>query len=281
MRVDGGRRGRPVGVRRGRPDGRLRVALVETLRAAVPWQGLRGAQGRAEPASSGSRGEGRRPRLQIRRDDFHVVRTRERIRTTTIFAVDASGSTAMSRLAEAKGAVERLLAESYVRRDGVALIAFRGQRAQTCLPPTRSLVRAKRELGRLPAGGGTPLASGILAVCSVAEQVRRSGGRPLAVFLSDGQANVAADGTLGREAAFASALDAARRLRSAGVPCLFVDTSPRPRDAGRALAEAMGAAWMLLPRSPAEAVAQAAIELARAGGGRASPGPAARSTGHR
>ncbi|MFO0690334.1 MAG: magnesium chelatase subunit D [Myxococcota bacterium] len=279
IRVLGSGRGRPVGARRGRPDGRARIALVDTLRAAAPWQPLRRGQspipapsGEArEPGASGLR------RIEIRRDDFHVVRTRPRVRTTTIFAVDASGSTATSRLAEAKGAVERLLAESYVRRDAVAMIAFRGHRAQILLPPTRSLVRAKRELGALPAGGGTPLASGILLVLEVAEQVRRAGGRPIAVFLSDGQANVAADGSLGRGAAHASALEAARRLRSAGITALFVDTSPRPRDVSREIADAMGAAWMLLPRSPAEALAAAALGLARGPGRGASTGSAGRA----
>ena len=97
----------------------------------------------------------------MRRDDFRMTRFQQRTRTTTIFVVDASGSSALNRLAEAKGAVELLLADCYVRRDQVALLAFRGKEAELLLPPTRSLVRAKRSLAGLPGGGGTPLAAGI------------------------------------------------------------------------------------------------------------------------
>jgi hypothetical protein len=58
--------------------------------------------------------------------DFRYIRFRHRTESTAIFAVDASGSTAMERLAEAKGAIELLLGDCYVRRDHVALITFRG-----------------------------------------------------------------------------------------------------------------------------------------------------------
>ena len=85
--------------------------------------------------------------------------------TTTLFVIDASGSSALHRLAEAKGAVDLLLADCYVRRDQVAVIAFRGRGAELLLPPTRSLVRAKRSLAALPGGGGTPLAAGLDAAC--------------------------------------------------------------------------------------------------------------------
>ena len=68
----------------------------------------------------------KRPRILIRKDDFRISRFKQRAETTTIFVVDASGSAALHRLAEAKGAVELLLADCYIRRDQVALISFRG-----------------------------------------------------------------------------------------------------------------------------------------------------------
>ena len=131
----GGTRGRPAGVRRGAPRSGQRLNLIDTLRAAAPWQRLRGAQP---------------PRIQVRAEDFHVTRHQQRRETTAIFVVDASGSAALARLGEAKGAVELLLADCYVRRDRVAVIAFRGKAAELLLPPTRSLVRAKRSLPACP-----------------------------------------------------------------------------------------------------------------------------------
>ena len=128
------------------------------------------------------------------RDDFRVARIKQRNEATAIFAVDASGSTAFQRLAEAKGAVETILAECYVRRDKVALVAFRGKKAELLLPPTRSLERAKRALAGLPGGGGTPLASGLDEAFALAVQVRRAGGNPIVILLTDGRGNVTRDG---------------------------------------------------------------------------------------
>ena len=114
--------------------------------------------------------------------------------TTTIFVVDASGSAALHRLAEAKGAVELLLADCYIRRDQVALIAFRGSAAELLLPPTRSLARAKRSLAGLPGGGGTPLAAGLDAAFALSDSIRRKGQTPTVIVLTDGRANIARDG---------------------------------------------------------------------------------------
>ena len=105
--------GRAIGARRGLPRGQARLDLLATLRAAVPWQRLRvceRAQAGLPPSAA---------RLLLQRDDFHVRRHQSPLQTTTVFVVDASGSQAVQRLAEAKGAVELLLADCYVRRDQV------------------------------------------------------------------------------------------------------------------------------------------------------------------
>jgi magnesium chelatase subunit D len=238
-------------VRAGAPDGRRRLSLLDTLRAAAPWQRLRQpAPGRA-PA----------PRILVRRDDLRVRTFEQRTETTTIFVVDASGSAAMHRLAEAKGAVELVLADCYVRRDRVALIAFRRSAAELLLPPTRSLVRAKKSLAQLAGGGGTPLAAGLDAATRLATQILRRGGTPTVVVLSDGRANIALDGSPGRGRAGDEARAAAQRLRLTGAATLFVDTAPRPEPAARELAAAIRARYLPLPRADARALARAATTL--------------------
>jgi magnesium chelatase subunit D len=234
----GALRGRPAGIGRGplRPGARLNV--VETLRAAAPWQRLRRGAGAAAAGT----------RLAVRAEDFRTTRYRQRAQTTAIFVVDASGSAALHRLAEAKGAVEQLLADCYVRRDQVAVLAFRGRGAELLLPPTRSLVRAKRSLAGLPGGGATPLAAALDAAGALADAVRRRGATPVLVLLTDGRANLARDGTPGRERAEADALAAAAALRAAATTGLLVDTAPRPQEAARRIAAAMGARYLPLPQ---------------------------------
>ncbi|MFN9453337.1 MAG: magnesium chelatase subunit D [Gemmatimonadota bacterium] len=246
----GAMRGRQIGSRHGQPRGGKRLHVLDTLRAAAPWQRVRRRlRGAAEPTA------GQRPeRVEVGRDDFRIRRFVEKAGTTVIFAVDASGSSALNRMNEAKGAVEQLLAESYARRDKVALIAFRGPKAEVLLPPTRALARARRALTGLPGGGGTPLASAIDLALGLAQQARREGNQVLCVFLTDARANIGRDGQPGRPKAEADALAAAQAIRVAGIPGLFVDTSPRGERNARAVSEAMGARYLLLPTADAKVV---------------------------
>lgn len=253
-------RGRPMGVAPGDPRSGARLSLVATLRAAAPWQNLR----RDPPDRAGRATAGRAPpRVVVRREDFRVTRFRQRSESTTIFVVDASGSAALHRLAEAKGAIELLLADCYVRRDQVALVAFRGEHAELLLPPTRSLVRAKRNLAALPGGGGTPLASAVDMTAALVEQIQRRGGTPAYVMLTDGRANICRDGSQGRQAAGEEALAAARVLGATAVRGMVIDTSPRPHTSAEQLARALGALYLPLPHADATALRDAVQAGAR------------------
>jgi magnesium chelatase subunit D len=241
-------RGRPLGARAGTPGGGKRLSLIDTLRAAAPWQRLRG----------------RADRILVRRDDLRIRRFETRAEVVTIFAVDASGSSALARLSEAKGAVELLLAEAYVKRAQVALIAFRGTGAELLLSPTRSLARARRSLAELPGGGGTPLAAGLTAARELAELAQSRGRTPFIVILTDGRANIAADGSAVRTLAESDATNAAKAIGAAGIAAAFVDISARPRREGAVLAAAMGARYLPLPRADA-ATMHAAVRQAQHG----------------
>jgi len=241
--------GRPAGVRAGTPRDGERLSIVDTLRAAAPWQRLRRT------------GAGRR--VEVRKDDFRLRRYQQRTETLVIFAVDASGSAALRRLAEAKGAVEQVLADCYVRRDHVALIGFRGTAAELLLPPTRSLARVRRRLAGMAGGGTTPLATGIDAALALALDARRRGRSPIVVLMTDGRANVARDGQPGPARAAEDALASAGAVRQAEVQALFLDTAPRPRPRARQLADAMGARYLPLPYLDATGISQQVQDLAK------------------
>lgn len=258
-------RGRPVGTRRGELRRGARLHVLETLRAAAPWQPLR--RGGLRPAAGAGAGAGAATRrLDVRPQDFRVVRFKQRSQTTVVFAVDASGSAAMHRLAEAKGAVELFLADCYRRRDQVALVAFRGRQAELVLAPTRSLARARRCLAGVPGGGGTPVASGLQLAAAVADAARRRGEVPLLVVLTDGKANVALDGQPGRERAGEDARAMARIVRSQALDTLLVDFSPRPQPEAERLARELGARYLPLPYADATRLAGAVQAVRREAG---------------
>lgn len=245
----GNHRGRPLPPRPGVPGAGKRVDLVATLRAAAPWQPLR----RRTPDAT---------RLEIRQSDLRLKHYQETSDRVLIFAVDASGSSALSRLAEAKGAIELLLAQAYARRDHVALIAFRGLAAELLLPPTRSLVQTKKWLSGLPGGGGTPLAAGLRMAFDLALQTRARGMTPTIALLTDGRGNIALDGSANRIDAEADAQRLARLICAAAIPALVLDIASRPQAALQRMAASLGAAYVPLPRADAHrwtAVLQSAL----------------------
>ncbi|HQT84907.1 MAG: hypothetical protein B7Z58_07255 [Acidiphilium sp. 37-64-53] len=248
--AQGGVRGRPAGVRPGRPGNGARLALIDTLRAAAPMQPLR----RRERAAQNP---GPTPRVLVRAEDFRIKRFIAPVRTVAIFAVDASGSSALNRLAEAKGAIQILLADCYVRRDQVALIAFRNRTAELLLPPTGALARARRSLAALPGGGATPLALGIDAACAMGIAERRRGASPLIVLLTDGGANIGRDGKPGREAAGRDARAAAQACAAAGLAGMVIDTAPRRSGFAAELARLMHGRYLPLPYADAAALSNA------------------------
>jgi magnesium chelatase subunit D len=196
------------------------------------------------------------PRAYVSRDDFRYLRLRHAAPSTAIFVVDASGSTALERLGETKGAIEQLLTRCYVRRDEVALIAFRGTSAELLLPPTRSLTAAKRQLAALPGGGPTPLAAGLKAGLELALSVERRGSSPLLVLLTDGSGNIALDGTPDRALAAEELSRLARNCKSRDLKTICIDIARRPRESVTTLANMLGADLHILRKADAGHVSQ-------------------------
>ena len=255
------RRGRFVRARPGAPrEGR--IALIPTLLAAAPWQDSR---------KTGAAGRGRRVRdgLMIRSEDLRIRQYRDKSGTLFVFLVDASGSMALNRMRQAKGAVASLLQNAYVHRDQVALIAFRGQRAEVLLPPSQSVDRAKRELDVLPTGGGTPLASALQEGLELARQARSRGiSQVTFILITDGRANVALAQSRdpaavrpeksvmeGEVAALAAA------TASAGIAAVVVDTQAKYLGRGEAerLAAQLQGRYFYLPNARAEQIVEAAL----------------------
>ncbi|MGK5642686.1 putative cobaltochelatase [Streptomyces sp. URMC 126] len=167
--------GRTTGARR--PRGTLtRLHLAATLQAAAPHQRARGRSGRG---------------LVVRRDDLREAVREGREGNLVLFVVDASGSmAARKRMSAVKGAVLSLLLDAYQRRDKIGMITFRGSGADVALPPTSSVDAGAARLEKLPTGGRTPLADGLLRAREVlrVERLRDPSRRPLLVVVTDGRA---------------------------------------------------------------------------------------------
>ena len=107
-----------------------------------------------------------------------------------VFLIDTSGSMAQHRIALAKRTIIDLLRQSYVNRDSVAIITFRGESASVVLPPSRSILRARRAIDSLVVGGGTPLSAGLLCSLDLVQRAGEKEAHKSVIVFTDGRANV-------------------------------------------------------------------------------------------
>lgn len=239
-----------------------RIAIDSTLRAAAPFQ-LRRRLAEKSLAIMGTQAdESEARRVKIEPHDLRYKKFKHRSGSMFIFAVDASGSMALNRMAQAKGALIRLLGEAYLHRDKVALISFRGKGAEVLLAPTRSVELAKRLVDALPVGGGTPLSAGVLKAIELARHSRLQGfAQAVLVLFTDGRANV----RLSKERSMEDELrQLGGLLRAEGIASVIVDTKAKflSNDAGRALAKMLESRYVFLARGNATSVHDAIATIA-------------------
>jgi magnesium chelatase ATPase subunit D len=207
-------------------DATLRAAVLQTVKARR-WESV-------ESRKTFRTMLGQPSPVLIDSSALRYKRFKRKAGTLFIFAIDTSGSMALNRIGQAKGALSRLLQQSYVQRDHVALVSFRGRTAEVLLSPSKSVARARRMLDALPVGGATPLSAGVRSSVEIAKRAAQEGTQSVVLLIfTDGRGNV----PLGRNESFdrglrqqlieqeLDALGAA--LKTTSVTTIVVDTQNR------------------------------------------------------
>ena len=203
------------------------LALVDTLRAAAPYQWLRAAtkmeQEKLSTQSQQLKQQGGKGlSLVIKPQDYRRKAREKRIGAYQLFVVDASGSmAARHRMETTKAAILSLLRDSYVHRDSVGLIAFRKESAEVLLPFTRSVERAERLLASMPTGGKTPLSKGLHMAYTMCDRLLRAhrAERIQIICITDGRATSGDS-----KDPVAESKQWARILGTLPVDCIVIDT---------------------------------------------------------
>lgn len=257
---------------RGGDSSQGKIALDATLRTAVIYQKMRKeeAQKKLQP------GEELRE-VYVEKSDIWIKKMARKAGALVVFIVDASGSMALNRMQNAKGAVLRLLESAYQSRDQVALIPCRGLRADVLVPPTSSVARASKSMQVLPCGGGTPLAHAMRQAITLGSNALKGSdvGQVCVVAITDGRANVPLGVSEGentmvdeegrikkvskddlQEEVFAMA----DTVRAMGFKFLLIDTENKYVSSGLAkeVAERAGGKYYYLPRADDTSIASIA-----------------------
>lgn len=251
-----------------------KIALDATLRNAVVYQKIR----KEEARKKGTPEEEIR-NVYVEKSDIWVKKMARKAGALVIFVVDASGSMALNRMQNAKGAVLRLLESAYQSRDQVALIPCRGIRADVLVPPTASVARASSSMQVLPCGGGTPLSHALSQAMLVGTNAIKSSdvGQVCVVAITDGRANVPLAVSEGDQDAVdengrmkkvpkedleEEMLLLADRLRANGFKFLLIDTENKYVSSGiaKTLTDRAGGRYYYLPRADDKNIAAIASD---------------------
>ena len=238
--------GRPIPPVNRKYSSDKKIDLMATLTKAIPWQKIR--------SSSVTK---KNRKIIIYPQDIMIKRFEKQSERLLIFLVDASGSNAIGRLAEAKGAIEILLSDAYAKRDNVALISFSGLKADSLLLPTKSLVTAKKKLSSLPGGGATPLANGLLEAFNMAEAARPRNITPIIILLSDGRGNMSLDGVGDRVKSIQDTKYVASLIKRNAINNIFIDTSRRKTQMADELARELNGHYFQLPMANSSTISKA------------------------
>lgn len=186
------------------------IALSATIRVAAPNQKYRN---REEDMA-----------ISIKPSDIRAKKRIRKIGNTIVFVVDSSGSMGVSqRMKETKAAILSLLVDAYQKRDKVALVVFKQNKAELLLPPTSSVELAKKLLENIPTGGKSPLSHGLMAglQCIISELKRHKDCKPLLVLISDGRANVSMNENLNP---IEEAKQIALQIKQMNIDSVVIDT---------------------------------------------------------
>lgn len=188
------------------------LSLPATIRAAIPYQRLRGGAEGSAPA-----------RLSIRPEDYRSRQYRHRGGYHILFVLDVSGSMGVrERMSLVKGTILELLKEAYAKRDQVGLITFAQDEAELRLPFTHSAERAAQLMQDIRTGGRTPLWLAIERAAQYLDAERRRVAEclPVVLLLTDGRAT----SSQRSENQAARIAEAARLLQQRCHRCLVIDT---------------------------------------------------------
>lgn len=159
------------------------IDIVATIKEAAIWQKFRG----------------RKDNLIINSSDIRVKQRQAKSSYTIIVAIDISGSMGASgRIKKAKEFCLGVLKNAYIKRENIAVIAFRESKAKCIVSPTRASLVIKNELNALSTGGKTPLAAALKEIYMLSRNIRKKEAtrRVLSIIITDARANSKLDDSL-------------------------------------------------------------------------------------